>query len=46
MEKKMVLEALKEAHGVQARAAKILGLSERSLWHLVKKHGIKTNSIE
>lgn len=46
LEKKMLLQALKEAQGVQARAAKILGLSERSLWHLVKKHRLKTESIE
>jgi len=26
------------ANGVQARAAKLLGISERSLWYRIKKH--------
>jgi DNA-binding NtrC family response regulator len=40
MERQRIIEALKEARGVQARAAKRLGISERSLWYRVKKYGI------
>jgi two-component system response regulator AtoC len=36
-ERRAILDALQKAHGVQARAAKILGISERSLWYRVKK---------
>jgi transcriptional regulator with PAS, ATPase and Fis domain len=36
-ERRMILDALNKAGGVQARAAKILGISERSLWYRVKK---------
>jgi DNA-binding NtrC family response regulator len=36
-ERRMILDALQKAGGVQARAAKILGVSERSLWYRVKK---------
>ncbi|MDP2972295.1 MAG: sigma-54 dependent transcriptional regulator [Deltaproteobacteria bacterium] len=40
IEKEIILEALQKSGGVQSRAAKILGISERSLWHRVKKHRI------
>ncbi len=36
-ERRIILDALQKAGGVQARAAKILGVSERSLWYRVKK---------
>jgi len=36
-ERRIILDALQKAGGVQARAAKILGISERSLWYRVKK---------
>ena len=36
-ERRAILDALHKAHGVQARAAKILGITERSLWYRVKK---------
>jgi transcriptional regulator with PAS, ATPase and Fis domain len=36
-ERRMILDSLGKAGGVQARAAKILGISERSLWYRVKK---------
>jgi len=38
----MILDALGKAGGVQARAAKALGISERSLWYRVKKLDIPT----
>lgn len=41
IERDFVLAALKETGGVQARAAERLGVSERSLWHRIKKFAIK-----
>ncbi len=40
VEKLMIVKALTMAGGVQVKAARILGIKERSLWHRVKKHGI------
>jgi DNA-binding NtrC family response regulator len=40
IEKSFILDALRETHGVQSHAAKLLGINERSLWHRVKKLGI------
>jgi len=40
-EKKQVEEALNNAGGVEKKAARLLGVSERSIWYLVKKHQIK-----
>ncbi|MBI3400878.1 MAG: sigma-54-dependent Fis family transcriptional regulator [Acidobacteria bacterium] len=36
-ERQWILDALKEVNGVQAHAAKILGITERSLWYRVRK---------
>jgi len=43
-ERRMILDALQQTHGVQARAAKVLGISERSLWYRVKKLGIQVRT--
>ncbi len=40
-ERAMILAALQESQGVQVQAAKRLGISERSLWHRVKKLEIR-----
>lgn len=40
LEKEMIIAALKEAGGVQVKAAGILGINQRSLWHRIKKHSI------
>ena len=40
VEQQVVIDALTKSGGVQVRAAEILGITERSLWHLVKKHSI------
>ena len=45
-ERRMILDSLGKAGGVQARAAKILGISERSLWYRVKKLKIPTRPGE
>jgi transcriptional regulator with GAF, ATPase, and Fis domain len=39
-ERSLLLAALEDAHWVQAKAARTLGISERSMWHLFKKHGL------
>ena len=40
LERDFVLEALRRTAGVQVKAAELLGVSERSLWHRIKKLGI------
>lgn len=40
MEKEMIIVALKETGGVQVKAAGLLGINQRSLWHRIKKHEI------
>jgi two-component system response regulator AtoC len=44
LEKKMITEALKKSQGSQTQAAKLLGISERSMWYRVKKYEIDTSS--
>ena len=46
MEKEIILGALKEAGGVQVRAAAILGINQRSLWHRIKKYEIDVGTIK
>jgi two-component system response regulator AtoC len=43
-QRRMILDALQQTQGVQARAAKILGVSERSLWYRIKKLGIQVRT--
>jgi DNA-binding NtrC family response regulator len=45
-ERRMILDALQRTHGVQARAAKLLGVSERSLWYRIKKLNIQVRTPE
>jgi len=42
LEKSMIVDALKKVQGSQAKAAKLLGISERSMWYRVKKYEIET----
>lgn len=46
LEKRMIEDALKKTKGMQAKAAKLLGISERSMWYRVKKYGIDTGKID
>jgi transcriptional regulator with GAF, ATPase, and Fis domain len=46
IEKGMIIEALRKTDGVQAKAAGILGINQRSLWHRVKKLGIDAGSFK
>lgn len=45
-EKEIILRVLKQAGGVQSRAAKLLGINQRSLWHRIKKYEIDVSSIK
>jgi len=40
LERDMILRALEETKQVKARAARLLGISERSLWYKLRKHGL------
>jgi DNA-binding NtrC family response regulator len=40
LEKRMIIDALKKTRGLQAKAAKLLGISERSIWYRMKKYSI------
>lgn len=42
LEKRMIIDALQRSNGSQAKAAKLLGISERSMWYRVKKYEIET----
>jgi DNA-binding NtrC family response regulator len=43
-ERRMILDALQQTQGVQARAAKILGVSERGLWYRINKLGVQVRT--
>lgn len=43
VERRAILQALEQSGGVQAQAARRLGISERSLWHRIKKLKIQVN---
>ncbi len=46
MEKSLILSALTRAGGVQARAAELLGVKQRSLWHRIKKYDIDPAAVK
>ena len=46
IERAFVLDALARAGGVQAAAARLLGVTERSVWHLGKKHRIEVAQLK
>jgi len=46
IEKRFIIDALTRADGVQVKAAQILGIKERSLWHRVKKYNIDVTTIK
>lgn len=43
-ERELILRALEETGGVQVKAAELLNISERSMWHRIKKLGINITS--
>jgi len=46
IEKQMILDALTRTNGVQVKAAQLLGINERSMWHRVKKYDIEVASFQ
>ena len=46
LEKSLILAALSQAGGVQIRAAELLGIKERSLWHRIKKYDIDVSALK
>ena len=46
IERKLLRGALQRTGGVQTRAAKLLGITERSLWHRIKKLAIDVTDIK
>ncbi len=46
IEKGLVVEALKTTGGVQVKAAELLGINQRSLWHRIKKHQIDPGAFK
>jgi two-component system, NtrC family, response regulator AtoC len=45
VERRAIQQALAQTNGVQAHAARLLGVTERSLWHRIKKLGIQINRV-
>lgn len=46
IERSLIEEALRRTEGVQVRAAELLGINQRSLWHRIKKYEIDVNSFK
>ena len=46
MEKEIIIAALRKARGIQVKAADILGINQRSLWHRIKKLDIDVNTFK
>jgi len=45
LEKEIIINALKMTGGIQVKAASILGINQRSLWHRIKKLDIDINGV-
>lgn len=46
IEKEIITETLRKTGGIQVKAANILGINQRSLWHRIKKLQIDIESIK
>lgn len=46
IEKGMIIEAMTRTGGVQVRAAELLGINQRSLWHRIRKYGIDAAALK
>jgi len=46
IEKDLIIEALRQTRGVQKKAAELLGIKARSLWHRIKKYGIDVKKLK
>jgi DNA-binding NtrC family response regulator len=45
-ERMIIIDALGQSKGIQAQAARLLGIKERSLWHRLKKHNIDASRFK
>jgi transcriptional regulator with PAS, ATPase and Fis domain len=45
IEKEIIITALRKTRGIQVKAANILGINQRSLWHRIKKLNIDVNTL-
>ncbi len=45
VEKVLIVRALRQSGGVRVRAAELLGIKERSLWHRLRKYRIKPDQL-
>ncbi len=45
MEKEIIIAALRKTRGIQVKAADILGINQRSLWHRIKKFDIDIDTF-
>ena len=46
IEKGIIIDALKKTNGIQIRAAELMGINQRSLWHRIKKYQIDTTAFK
>jgi transcriptional regulator with PAS, ATPase and Fis domain len=46
IEKEIIVEALRKTGGIQVKAADILGINQRSLWHRIKKLQIDVDNLK
>jgi transcriptional regulator with GAF, ATPase, and Fis domain len=46
IEKGLIIEAMNRTGGIQVRAAELLGINQRSLWHRIKKYSIDTEAFK
>ncbi|MDM8538746.1 sigma 54-interacting transcriptional regulator [Desulfobacterales bacterium HSG17] len=46
MEKNIIIEALSKTSGIQSRAAQMLGINQRALWHRLKKYEIDAGAFK
>jgi DNA-binding NtrC family response regulator len=46
VERQLIVDALERSDGVQRKAARLLGVTERVLWYKIKKHSIDVGGAE
>ncbi|MFC1495552.1 sigma-54 interaction domain-containing protein [Thermodesulfobacteriota bacterium] len=46
LERRIILDALIKSSGVQVKAAELLGINQRSLWHRIKKFNIDVKEMK
>jgi len=46
IEKGIIIDALQKTNGIQIRAAELMGINQRSLWHRIKKYQIDATTFK